>query len=102
MADKFVIIVDRASATKLNAVHEAIKANARGWWHHFESTWIVSGDNNAGQWRDIVTQALVPRGQSNVLVLKISDVPGGRWAGGGAKGSDWLKKTFPPPSQFRK
>ena len=96
MASKFVIMVNRATADKLNAVHEAIKTASAfgGWWHHVDNVWIVTG-KSASDWRDIAKRALAPLGKSGVLVLKVSEVSGGRWAGAGVTGVDWLKDAFP-------
>lgn len=106
MSEKFVIIVDRATAAQLNAAHEAIKANSNGWWHHFENTWIVSSEMNASEWRDTVKSAIDAGlvgfpgemirsigGGGSVLVLRISD-KSPKWAFSGKKGLDWLKKTL--------
>jgi hypothetical protein len=96
MADKFVIVVDRAGAVRLKAVHEVVKGNAKGWWHHYENTWIVTTDKTLGEWRDLVRSAIEPVGISGVLVLRVAE-ESPRWAMGGFRSdsrSGWFRKIF--------
>lgn len=93
MADRFVIVVDRATAAQLNVAHETIKAAAHGWWHHFEAMWVVGDDLSAPGWRDLVRDALAPATNARVAVFKISETYP-RWAISGSKGNEWFYKTF--------
>lgn len=58
-----------------------------GWWHHLDSTWLVSTALSARQMRDDLTAYLDPNDE--LLVL---DVTGVNWATKGIakSGNDWL------------
>lgn len=67
-----VIILNEATDAQIDAVHELLKQHATGWWHHFENVWIVGGELNAAQWREVVTP-LIDRGRASVLVMPLPD-----------------------------
>lgn len=68
----------------------AIKAEASGYWHHLDSTWIIKSDSTAAAIRD----ALKPHLDKNdeLLVAKLSGE--GAWAGFNDSGSKWLKDNL--------
>jgi hypothetical protein len=93
----FLIVLDRASAEQRNAVHEAIKGHANGWWHQFADTWIVGGGVSAAEWRDLLrTHISSPAG---VLVLRLPDAASAsrNWAmfGPDAKiRAEWIHENY--------
>ena len=92
-----VILVDRATADQLNAVHEIVKTHASGWWHHFTSVWIVGGEKTATQWRNLISP-VITEGAANVLVLELPPPEADRlWAFYGKKPeerSKWLHDSY--------
>jgi hypothetical protein len=82
-----VIIFDRIRPEERQAAHEIIKANANGWWHHFENTWIAGG-KTPGEWRDLLSD-VIPTGPSSVIVFALPSTPG--WASFSRSGIvDWF------------
>jgi hypothetical protein len=86
-----VIILDRATPDQINAVQEFVKKRAQGWWHLFESAWIVGGEIPAETWiADI--QGYLKDGEASVLVLKLPSSPPDRnWAYYGIKPKSRVK-----------
>ena len=87
---RFLIILDRASAVELQLAHGVVKQGAPSWWHHFSTTWIVTG-GSVSLWRDRIKTCLI-QSKSSVLVLQLPDE--GYWAYHGpraAKRCKWLK-----------
>jgi hypothetical protein len=64
-------LIDGATPTERASVQAAVKEDAKGWWHHFENAWIVSG-GTASKWRKLVKENLSSP-SSAVLVLKLPD-----------------------------
>jgi hypothetical protein len=93
---KYVILLDRATPEERAAVQSAIKEKARGWWHHFQDSWIVSGET-AKFWRDLVKENLNSP-QSAVLVLSLPEEKAKRgWAYFGPRSKDktkWLHENY--------
>jgi len=60
------------------------------WWHHLDSTWIVTTAKSAAQIRD----ALVPHVKSDdqLLVARLSGEAA--WYGFSERGSRWLKESL--------
>jgi hypothetical protein len=69
---------------------DAIKAQSKLWWHHLDSTWIITSDKSAKEIRD----ALVPHIDRNdeLLVAKLSGEAA--WWGFNEQGSSWLKDNL--------
>jgi hypothetical protein len=85
----YVVTYDlRAPGRNYAALHEAIKALG-AWWHHLESTWIVTSQLTAVQIRDRLRSHL--DGNDKLLVAEM----GHWWATVGidAAGNDWLKQS---------
>jgi hypothetical protein len=95
-ARPFVIVLDRATPEERAAVHEIIKANAKGWWHHFADTWIVGG-KTAQTWTQLLKPAL-PTGQSSILIFRLPANPApADWSYFGIDGQKrlrWMYDTF--------
>lgn len=68
-APMFVVILDKATADEIAAVHELIKTKSTFWWHHFSTAWIAAG-LTAKEWRDLIRPAL-PSPESSVLILAL-------------------------------
>lgn len=63
-------------------MQEVVKQHANGWWHRFESVWLVSSSSSlasAKAWRDAIKGSLIPSLPSSVLVLSEPDGEGS-WA----------------------
>jgi hypothetical protein len=72
-----VIIADRPDETVRQRIHNTIKGQSTGWWHHFPDMWIAGG-HTAIEWRDMIK--VVAKGGS-VLVLSLpEDAPERLWA----------------------
>jgi hypothetical protein len=93
---KFVVLIDRATPAERASVQAAIKESAKGWWHHFEDAWIVSG-GSASKWRKLVKENLSDP-PSGVLVLRLPDGKDERqWAYYGPfakKRMKWLHRNY--------
>lgn len=102
-----LIAVSNATAYQLVQVHDVVKANADGWWHHMPHVWIVGGNREAIWWRDQIQPILYPPpllpyfpGQlalrPSVLVLALPD----SWRGWGYFGPNdqneigWLESEY--------
>jgi len=80
MSDQFfVIVAEHIDNTQRSLIHEQVKKHAEDWWHQFEDVWVVKGDKNAGAWRDLLGP-MVSLPHSSLLILKVKNTPGGRWA----------------------
>ena len=81
MSTFYVVIVNEASLLQINRVQELLKEKApEHWWHHFANAWIVGGDRNAAEWRELLAPAL-EAGPASLLVLRLPHDP--------AERSDW-------------
>jgi hypothetical protein len=77
----YVVIVNEATLLQINRVQELLREKAPDhWWHHFANAWIVGGDRNAAEWRELIAPAL-EAGPASALVLRLPDDPPER--------SDW-------------
>ncbi len=73
------------------ALKSAIEELAGGWWHHLDSTWLVTSALTAKEVRD----KLKPHLDANDKLLVIN--VGGdayAWTGFSAKAGDWLKENL--------
>ncbi|HYI12668.1 MAG TPA: hypothetical protein VEK57_26695 [Thermoanaerobaculia bacterium] len=100
-----VIVLNEATNEQINAVHEALKQHTKGWWHHFDNTWIVGGQLTAGEWLDVVTP-LIPEGRASVLVVQLPAEVQQRqsWAYYGIEGpkrSMWLAQNLGESARVR-
>ncbi|MCC8555460.1 hypothetical protein [Xanthomonas hortorum] len=70
---------------------EKIKEIANGYWHHLDSTWLISHAGSAAVIRD----ALKPFIDSNdeLLVVKLAQGDAA-WSGFNTAGSDWLRNNL--------
>jgi hypothetical protein len=69
---------------------EKIKSIAGGWWHHLDSTWIITHNGPASTIRD----ALTPHIDTNDELLVVKSGGEGAWCGFNVKGSEWLKENL--------
>lgn len=60
-----------------------------GWWHHLDSTWLVSTPNSATQVRDQLGALLDDK--DRLLVVEISG-DHAAWRGFDAEASQWIKE----------
>lgn len=72
---------------------DAIKALATLWWHHLDSTWIITtgDDQSAASIRDSLKKYI--DGNDELLVINVT----GRqraWDGFNESGSKWLRDSF--------
>lgn len=92
MTQRFVILVDDATAGQQNAVTLFLKGKF-AYWHHFSDSWLVTTSNEewtAAKLRDEIKE-VVPG--PNFLVLRV-DAPKG-WAAYGTKGMfEWLHNVW--------
>jgi hypothetical protein len=70
-------------------LRDAIKSYGT-WWHHLDSTWIITTDDSAVQIRDYLKQFM--DANDELLVAELTGV--GAWTGFNSKGSDWLLKNL--------
>jgi hypothetical protein len=84
-----VIILDEASDETRGAVHEVIKANAKGWWHRYPNVWMAGGDNSAADWRDMLKPLV--KAPTSVLVLRLPETGHPKWAYFGPDAQDRMK-----------
>ena len=91
-----VIILDSASASLINEVHEVVKPAAQSWWHRFTSTWIVLSETSTQEWRDLIRPVIAGKGAS-VLVMRLPPEEAHRnWSYFGAAAKDrceWLHEN---------
>ncbi len=69
------------------ALIEAIKARFPTYWHHLDSTWLVTTESSAVQVRD----ALTPYLDTNDELLVIQHQGEAAWIGFSERASSWLK-----------
>jgi len=69
---------------------DAIKALGGTWWHHLDSTWIISHPGPAKDIRDHLRPHIDDDDELLVVALKREAA----WAGFNEKGSAWLKKNL--------
>jgi hypothetical protein len=50
-----IIIIDRPTEAVREDVHNVIKRESSGWWHHYADIWIAGG-HRPSEWRDLLTQ----------------------------------------------
>jgi hypothetical protein len=96
-----LIVIDRAQASQLNAIHTFIAANANGWWHHMSNVWLVGSDKSTEWWREQIRPFLLPLpGAPTPGVLVLALPPGElfrEWAYFGPNDSDqigWLHDNY--------
>ncbi|WDI40226.1 hypothetical protein [Bremerella sp. P1] len=70
-------------------LYEAIK-KVGNWWHHLDSTWIVTTSLSASQIRDNLAPYL--DGNDKLLVAHLSGEAA--WIGFNKNASDWLKDAL--------
>lgn len=70
---------------------ESIKALG-AWWHHLDSTWLVTSNLTAVQIRDRL-KAHLPASDDQLLVLTVSG-DAGAWYGFNDSGGKWLKDNL--------
>ncbi|MGA5409462.1 hypothetical protein ACPCSC_19635 [Streptomyces lavendulocolor] len=61
-----------------------------GWWHHLDSTWVVTTTSTAVQVRDTLKVHL----DANDELLVVALTGQGAWTGFNDKGSKWLKENL--------
>lgn len=66
---------------------EKIKELAKGYWHHLDSTWLISTDHTAEQ----VRNSLKPFLDSDDELLVCAVSAPGAWHGINDAGSEWLR-----------
>jgi len=88
----YVILVDGIDAGARNRVTEVIKTQRVGWWHWFQSMWIVADtqDRSPVYWRELAKAA--SGAQRNVLVLEAGTAWAGRIVPDAA---EWLRRNLP-------
>lgn len=64
-----------------------IKDLSTNWWHHLDSTWIVTSNLNTVAIRDALKPFLDSDDELLVVALKSE----GAWVGFNTEGSNWLK-----------
>lgn len=70
---------------------DAIKSLGNLWWHHLDSTWIITGDLTPVGVRDHLKQYM--RKDDQLLVVDISG-DARAWYGFDESGSKWLKDNI--------
>jgi hypothetical protein len=71
-----IIILDQPDPAERQAVHDLIKENSSGWWHHFPDVWIAGGQPVTA-WRDMIASQT----PGKVMVLALPDATQERnWA----------------------
>jgi len=65
---------------------EAIKAQANGYWHHLDSTWIIKTNSSATDIRDALSIHI--DSGDELLVVRLTGE--GAWKGFPVSGSQWL------------
>jgi hypothetical protein len=73
------------------SLFEGIKNCGSTWWHHLDSTWLVTTDKSAKDVRDTLSD-LVDK-SDELLVIDVSARPRA-WQGFNERGSRWLKETY--------
>lgn len=90
-----IIVVDRGTDEELNAVHQVVKAEAKGWWHRFTNVWLVGG-RTTNEWRDAL-QEIIRGGPSSVLVLRLPKHADRHWSYFGPKWKErceWIHNNY--------
>ncbi|MFB7354281.1 hypothetical protein [Streptomyces gardneri] len=79
--------LNRPGQDYANLIKE-IKANANGYWHQLDSTWLIRTEKSCTE----LGQALRPH-MDNTDELLVMDVTGANWASWGfnQEGNEWLK-----------
>jgi hypothetical protein len=72
-------------------LYAAIKALGDGWWHHLDSTWIVTTSLTVTQARDRLLKHIDTN--DKLLVTDIT-ADAAAWYGFNSKGSQWLKDNI--------
>jgi hypothetical protein len=89
---KFVIIANKITDDQRSRMHELVKAQGDGWWHHYADAWIVQ-NHSAAFWRDLLMGIVGETGVAGVLVLELT----GMWSAfGPTNQSEWLTRFVRP------
>lgn len=95
MKNALIILIDNATANELKIVHEAVKLNAKMWWHRMYNVWIVEGDSPK-EWRDLIKECLDDTAAS-VLIFKLPEEEARKWAFLGKNAKDrcaWIHRNY--------
>lgn len=69
------------------AVYEVLKG-APGWWHHLESTWVISTNESISTWTDRIRKII--DANDSFIIVEITGQPRSGWLL--QKAWDWLKQ----------
>lgn len=88
-----VLVLDNITPEQREQIHEVVKENSAGWWHHFADSWIVLSSRTSEEWRDLLTP-IIPVG-AGVVVLRVDRDSPETWAvrfPGAKEKSGWLHR----------
>ena len=68
-----------------------IKQISADWWHHLDSTWLISHNGDSVAVRDTLSPYIDKDDELLIVKLAKSDAA---WVGFNADGSAWLKKNL--------
>ncbi len=91
----FAVVLDRGSPEEREAIQAVVKEHANGWWHRFESFWVVGG-HTASWWRDQLRPSIAA-GPSTLLVMKLPADESRAWAAFGPNMEErfrWMHGTY--------
>lgn len=79
-----------ANKKVIDAIKDLFQEDGHDWWHHLDSTWIVTTPMTALQIRN----ALKPMFDTNDELLVVKSAGIGAWHGFNAKASTWLETNL--------
>jgi hypothetical protein len=91
----FAVLTYGIDADQRQKIHELLKTESAGWWHHFPDVWFVRG-HDAKYWKSVVADIVTTKPGAAVLVMKLDNVTKeAAWSGEGkTEMYDWLKTHF--------
>lgn len=98
-SNPLIIILDQATKEQIDAVHQIVKENANGWWHHFTNTWMLFSERNPDKWSDLIKDA-IKEGNTSILIFALPPEKKQRlwqyWGIDAEKRTEWIKKNYGP------
>jgi hypothetical protein len=91
---RLIVIADDPPLAAKKAITGAIKAEGVGWWHWFQSVWLINDKKgrDTGWWRDTLRDA---SGGATLIVIEVGRE--GTWSGYAHTSIfKWIKETWTP------
>ncbi len=86
---KYLVSYDLKTPGKDYEKLYTVLKSAEGWWHHLESTWILSTNQSLSSWSDKIRNAIDEN--DSFIIIDITSAANNGWLP--QKAWDWLKNN---------